>query len=608
MELDFAQLHAERSSEAAGHTALYPVEVNFDLQELDAARGLTMVFDKATHGMRLELGLLKLEGLAWGRFEDHIDTTGWSELYMEATARPGVSNDVKVFAAGYIEGVLTCVRISQYYHNLREMLQRRPDLLEQLPMVASLFKKQLSYMKQQTNVQAHVMVEEPESAYWKQVRFVLFQTWGVCDGFNFAAKVFKVHRLAMEDFLLINAAGELTSILQVYTPLAVSQRTEYGRSRAASFLERNTTSSLVRGTNSLSDRTRGRLDGEFDVASWRARLVESGRCSALVRLTDGDADLVAGHATWGDYSSMIRVFKYYKFPLDGAETMADHIAMSSYPGAVSSTDSYYAMDSNMVTMDTSLPILDSGLWDRVLDFSHTPHIPTYVHILATNRLARSAAHWAQLYSSMNTGTYNAQWLVVDYNQFEAGKQLADNALWIVETVPGWVEKEDMTAALRSKGYWPSFNRPYFKKIRALAGYDEAERIHGSLYSYTDNPRSHLFADMTLGVGSLHGLRRVLRSATATGGISARMDVGVGGGPLHGGIDAKITNHCLLPQMKVQAASGPSHLTLPAFRWLNADGSELFVGAPHTGLPNEWNFNFTQMKPDGTERMTDITEC
>ncbi|CAE7028407.1 Plbd1, partial [Symbiodinium sp. CCMP2456] len=75
----------------------------------------------------------------------------------------------------------------------------------------------------------------------------------------------------------------------------------------------------------------------LDDAHWERRLVESGRCSALVRLADGDADLYMGHATWDDYSKMMRIFKFYNFSLPEAETAATKISFSSYPGVITTS-------------------------------------------------------------------------------------------------------------------------------------------------------------------------------------------------------------------------------------------------------------------------------
>lgn len=129
---------------------------------------------------------------------------------------------------------------------------------------------------------------------------------------------------------------------------------------------------------------------------------------------------------------MTRIFKYYSFPLgDGAQTMAKTIGMSSYPGIISSTDDFYMMDSNLVIADTSLEILDPSVYDKVQLFPLAPHVPNFMHILAVNRMAKTASNWANLYSKANTGTYNAQWMIVDYNAFTAGSDIADNTLWVV---------------------------------------------------------------------------------------------------------------------------------------------------------------------------------
>lgn len=76
--------------------------------------------------------------------------------------------------------------------------------------------------------------------------------------------------------------------------------------------------------------------------------------------------------------------------------MARTIGMSSYPGAISSTDDFYLMDSGLTVMDTSIEILNPTLYDRVQDFPAAPHIPSFVHLMAVNRLAKTATHWANL--------------------------------------------------------------------------------------------------------------------------------------------------------------------------------------------------------------------
>jgi hypothetical protein len=316
---------------------------------------------------------------------------------------------------------------------------------------------------------------------------------------------------------------------------------------------------------------------------------------------------------------MTRIFKYYKFSLGGSETIADQIAFSSYPGAVSSTDDFYIMDSGLAVMETSLVLLDQAAWRKVLDFPNYPHIPNFVHLMISNRMAKSAAHWARLFTDVNTGTQPSQWMVVDYNQFQASKPLRDNTFWLVETMPGTARSQDMSAYLRQNRYFASTNRPYFNEVRQASGHMEAQVSHGDLYSFDKNPRARIFKGEAEMTNVLYNMRKVMSQnrypQTGVGidepghEISARMDLIPGTFKIpNGGIDAKVTNNCLLKLMQVQAISGPSHQTLAPFHWMDQDGAEVWPGWPHLGQPNRWDFEFVQMMQGGMGPVSDVDEC
>mmetsp|Transcript_18092 Transcript_18092/g.41945 ORF Transcript_18092/g.41945 Transcript_18092/m.41945 type:complete len:602 (-) Transcript_18092:2-1807(-) len=575
------------------HTPLYEVEVNIDIEEMSTTAGLTMHFDKKGHQLRLDAGIAMAEGLAWGRFDDKIDSTGWAELYMEGSPREDVPNDPKMYGAGYIEGLLTCVRISQYYANQYEMLLHKEESLSSISTIRDIFQKEVRFMKEKVRLSMHGMAEAPDDPYWKHVRFVFLQLWGICDGYNHAAGHFNVHKLTLEDMLLINSVNEVQTLLQAYSATAVNAR--MGTQRQLSFLQRKSQS-----------QTEAKPLG-YGANDWKRRLARDGHCSALVRLTE--SDVLVGHTTWGDYSSMTRIFKYYKFPLPGSGSMATEIAMSSYPGVVSSMDSFYTMDTGLVVMDTSLPILDESRWVEIMDFPVSPHIPNFIHIMATNRLARSGGHWAELMTSMNSGTYNAQWMIVDYNLFKS-EGAKESILWVVEMVPGHSHKEDMSHFLSQHGFWPSTNRPYFADIRQAAGYTAAENSNGALYSFYLNPRSQALNASAGGIAGYKDMRQLMtRNTNAQSSgfeVSSRLDLDTVHLP-NGGIDAKVTGACLAHALQVQAISSPSHQSVPPFQWAK-DGVDLWPHWPHYGLPDVWDFSFVEMSPKGVVGLQDSNTC
>ncbi|CAJ1406643.1 unnamed protein product, partial [Effrenium voratum] len=582
------------------HQPLFPVKYEFDVSDLKEGEGLTIVFDKTVQSLMVQKGILPQGGVAWGTFSDEIQRSGWSELHMQTADDQNIANDVKMYAAGYLEGLLTCVRISEFYSNSQKLLLSKEQTAGAMPAIRKLFRDQLAHARAMTNMEYHIFSEEPADPYWKQVRYTFFQMWGVLDGYNAASLRFGGETLELDDMLLINAGGELPQLLQAYAPESREHRA--ARSQAPSFLQQ---------------RSKSRSQDPLDDAHWERRVVESGRCSALVRLADGDMDLLMGHTTWDDYSKMTRIFKFYNFSLPAAETAATRMSFSSYPGAVTSTDDFYELNSGLVAMETSLVLLDPNAWDKVLDFPRFLSVPNFMHLMAVNRLAKTAADWVQLFSKTNTGTFAAQWMVADYNLFESGKPLPDGAFWVAEMIPGVSEIRDMSAHLRQHRYWASFNRPFFGKTRELSGFNAAERTHGALYSYNGNPRSVAFQLAAPGVNALQDMRRVMNQNTYPSSappndpghqISARMDLSAVLKLPNGGIDAKVVNRCLLKKLQAQAISGPSHQVQKPFQWNADDGAELWPGFPHAGLPNVWSFDFVQVTQFGQTQLMDESDC
>lgn len=619
-------LSAEHLAKASTKNGpLFPVAVNFDWKTHKPQDGVTVSMDTDTGTLKMSPGISTgQKDIAWGYLKDELDKNGWIKLFLQTSDTNTCTNDVRMYAAGFIEGILTAVRISQFYSNFYQTIMKDETNAQAMAIIRKVFEDELEFVKTNANFHPGVISLEPPDPYWKHMRYQFVQLWAVKDGYNFVAMAKGVRMLDMTDMLVINAHAELAELMQAYTPKAIEERQRFQKAPAV-FLQRhpqvaaNLTAvltgpkkALAAMKSNLTDKEKLAIDHD-----WENRLTRRGRCSALVRIAPENKDLLIGHTTWGDYATMTRVFKYYHFMLPGAYTKTNVIGFSSYPGCISSTDDFYILDSGLVVMDTSLEILNMDLYNRVAEFPVNSHVPDFMHLMVANRMASSAPHWGVLFSERNSGTGNAQWMIVDYNRFTPGKPVPDGCLWVLEQVPGMSYKKDMTFWLRDQGYWASFNRPYFPQIRDVTGHSAAEAKYGALYSYENGPRASIFKSVAPLSEHIMDMRSIMnRNQWPAEGvlpnepghaISARMDLSFSKIP-NGGIDAKVVNRCLFRSMQVQAISGPSHDKQAPWKWMDG-AAEMAKGWPHMGMPNVYDFNWVQMAPTAQlKALVDVDTC
>jgi len=97
---------------------------------IDCASGCQVVYDKDARGLKFELGLENKDAaVAWGIIKDSLDKTGWIELHVDTNTGGGFTNDLKMFAAGFLEGLVTAPRISQFYSNFMQLMWRDEENL-----------------------------------------------------------------------------------------------------------------------------------------------------------------------------------------------------------------------------------------------------------------------------------------------------------------------------------------------------------------------------------------------------------------------------------------------------------------------------------------------
>jgi len=249
-------------------------------------------------------------------------------------------------------------------------------------------------------------------------------------------------------------------------------------------------------------------------------------------------------------------------------------------------------------METTNGIYNNTLYDYV-----TPYcLLTWQRVIVANRMATNGQDWTQIFAKENSGTYNNQWMVVDYNKFRPGQPIQDGTLWIIEQIPGFTESGDVTKYLQTQGYWPSYNVPYFSFIYNISGYPGGNSQDGEGLDYVTAPRALLFAEYQSNVTDISSMQWIMQwndyqnNAISNGNpayaISSRYDLKTANASAFGGIDSKITsNQMIKNDVQALAISGPTHQGQPPFSWANP----LFSSVYHTGQPQVWNFAWVKME-------------
>ena len=69
----------------------------------------------------------------------------------------------------------------------------------------------------------------------------------------------------------------------------------------------------------------------------------------------------------------------------------------------------------MATTETSLFVYDKNLFQNLTSFGHFIVFEP-IRVMIANRLAEFGSQWSLMFEKYNSGTYNNQWMIVDYNK------------------------------------------------------------------------------------------------------------------------------------------------------------------------------------------------
>ncbi|KAI4885928.1 hypothetical protein NFI96_030902, partial [Prochilodus magdalenae] len=348
------------------------------------------------------------------------------------------------------------------------------------------------------------------------------------------------------------------------------------------------------------------------------RTVGSGSCSALIKLLPGNKELLVSHDTWNNYQSMLRIMKKYSFsfhmsPKDKTLIPGGTQAFSSYPGSIFSGDDFYILSSGLVTLETTIGNSNPDLWKYVMPQGA---VMEWLRNIVANRIAQTGKEWADIFSRYNSGTYNNQWMVVDYKNFIPGRVgIKEGLFTVLEQIPGMIQTADKTQDLYQTGYWASYNIPYFEDVFNASGGQDLVEKYGKWFSYNENPRAQIFRRNQTLVTDIESMVRLMRynnfnndplsecegcdpPHNGENSISARSDLNPANGTYpfgalrqrpHGGTDMKaskpLTSYGMFKQYQLLAVSGPTWDEVPVFEWSTSPYSSLL----HIGHPDRWDF-------------------
>ncbi|KAF1762618.1 hypothetical protein GCK72_010880 [Caenorhabditis remanei] len=492
--------------------------------------------------------------LATAYFHDEVNQTGWVFLEVDVIS-PKIPHYLQGYAAGFAEGRATRDLIDMHIMNtVTGYCDGAKHFCDEL---AEFIEDNLKWME--TEIKEH-----PEDEYWQQVNLTVNQLFGLIHGYeNTLGAQINYREIAVHPIFMIQLAGDLEDL-------------------AMKFKKPENPKKVFSGP---------------------------GHCSALVKLLPKNEDILFSHVTWSSYSTMLRINKKYSFKTGDPGQV---YSFSSYPASITSTDDFILTSAKLAVLETTIENYNKKSLDLI-----TPNtVLTWIRAEIAHRTASSGLQWAEAFGRHNSGTYNNEWVVVDYKQFHRGKEVQPETgiIHVIEQMPGHIVHSDKTAHLFRTSYWPGYNQPYYKQIIRFSETDKMVEKYGDWYSYDKTPRALIFARDHVNVKDMDSMISLMRSNnytkdplskcdcnppySATNAIASRADLNPINGTypfrslsFHdlGAIDVKVTNSRLINTLQFTAVSGPPGgvtKDVPIFDWRT---NPLRKKVPHFGQPVKWNF-------------------
>uniref|UniRef100_A0A673JEK4 Phospholipase B-like n=1 Tax=Sinocyclocheilus rhinocerous TaxID=307959 RepID=A0A673JEK4_9TELE len=410
----------------------------------------TAYWDSTHKAVLLKEGVLDPQGDAYGYYNDTLTSTGWGVLEIRAgygqTAEP---DDVTMFIAGYLEGFLTAPQIFDHYTNMYPQLIQNPKTLV---TVKRFMAKQDEWSRRQVK-------RNTTDPLWIHTGLILAQLDGLQARVTDWAKQHGRTPLSQFAIQFLNAVGDLLDLIPALVPGRTSGFKQY-------------------------------------------KAPPMGHCSALIKMLPGFENLLFAHSSWYTYAATIRIYKHWDFRLNEPHTATGRLSFSSYPGFLVSLDDFYLLGSSLMMTQTTNNVFNTSLYSYITPAS----LLSWQRVRLAHALANTGEQWAKTFSRYNSGQKST---FTYLHKVHLGNSLEDGALTVVEQIPGLVEYSDQTQVLR-RGYWPSYNVPFHRKIYDLSGYEEMWKEYGEDFSYDLCSRAKIFRRDQSSVSDLNSLKHIMR--------------------------------------------------------------------------------------------------
>ena len=505
--------------------------------------------------------------IAKGKYEKTRYKTGW-DLF-ESKTYNNANPIIQLYSIGIIEGILSQEEIKDYMNNFRYALGGNEKAIQ----LKQWFKEADENIKRKIN---NINSEKDNKFDLKSLSYLAClhaQINGLYKGYNLKSEEDDVD---IYELYLLNSEGNYDDTL-VY--MGINQ------------IEYNDNVNFENDENLMKYYNTTKFE-----EIWR-KLTRKSHCSAIVKLINenNEKNILFGHNTWTGFYELLRTYKSIDYAFEGDNQILGlkpiKMKYSSYPGILFSGDEYYTIENNLAITQTSLSTIFP---ERLVNgLNKKEYIPEFMRIMTINFLSRTGKEWVKNFEKLYNGNhiYFASWIIVDFNKINSN----NNLIFIAEEVSENVMTMDYTKEFLKKGYYGSYNLPFFKEHTVQTG---ISYFNLNLDDKKYNPRGYLVKSLINEVNDIQSFQDLLTYNKykmndskveddpsvddPNNGIAIRSEE-------YGTIDFKIIDKNLINNGNIYAYSGPIYGDNPNFKPFNKNDIKSDLKNYMEGIPEEFNF-------------------